>query len=252
MVVLSYGMPAATFAAPLSHGQFAALASRCAPAVPVEMLEAVARTESGLGPWALHDNTTGQAEQADSVERAAAEARLWLGRGDSVDIGLMQINSGNLPALDMTVATALDPCASLAGGAAVLRAVYGGGATHAAQEAALLMALSRYNTGTPFRGILNGYVATVLRNAGDEGGMAAIPALLPSAPVSLASNAPPAWNVSAIGANAEQHGASWIIDLLPSSSPVGVSSTAKLANTRPALAAASSGPATLSTPPATR
>ena len=116
--------PGAARAAPISSADSGALAARCAPAVPSETLEAVARTESGLDPWALHDNTTGVSVKARGLEAALADARQWIGRGDPVDLGLMQINSENLGALGMTARAALDPCASLAGGAAVLQAAY--------------------------------------------------------------------------------------------------------------------------------
>jgi type IV secretion system protein VirB1 len=206
----------ATADAPLSHSDFLALAARCAPAVPVATLEAVARTESHLDPWVLHDNTTGRTEGAGSLGLAAVEAARWIAHGDSVDIGLMQISAANLRGLGMTVASALDPCASLAGGAAVLHAAYGGGNTEADQQAALLMALSRYNTGTPFKGIMNGYARTVLENAG-KGRGASLVQFLPRQPSSFADpNAPPSWNVSETGAYAQIHGASWLVPLSPS------------------------------------
>src|ERR1700744_3635058 len=123
----SYLAIGAAHAAPLSEGKFAGLAARCAPTVAVQTLRAVALTESGLDPWALHDNTTGIIERPASFDAALAVAQSWLDGGDSVDIGLMQINSGNLAALGMTAHTALDACASLAGGASVLQAAYGGG-----------------------------------------------------------------------------------------------------------------------------
>jgi type IV secretion system protein VirB1 len=209
-------VPTAALAMPLSQTEFTVLATRCAPMVSTRTLEAVARTESGLDPLVLHDNTTGQKDQTGSPELAVVEAEQWIGRGDSVDIGLMQINATNLPALDMTVVAALDPCASLAGGAAILKAAYDGEDTPADQQAALLMALSRYNTGTPFQGIMNGYARTVLKNAGKA--EEALPILLSTVHPSLFvdPNAPPAWNVSAAGAYAQIHGASWLISLAPS------------------------------------
>jgi type IV secretion system protein VirB1 len=216
--------PIAALAAPLTHSDFMTLASRCAPSVPAAMLEAVARTESGLDSLALQDDTTGRKVQGENLDIAVVKARRWLVRGDSVDIGLMQINSGNLSALGMSVQDALDPCASLAGGAAILRAAYGGGDTRAEQQTALLMALSRYNTGTPFAGIMNGYARTVVRNAGKE----ALPALglagQTAAPVAD-PNAPPPWNVSATGAYVQIHGASWLINFASSPHPAPASLT---------------------------
>jgi type IV secretion system protein VirB1 len=205
--------PIATSAAPLSQTSFARLASQCAPTVPAAMLDAVARTESGLDPWALHDNTTGTGERPASQEQAISDAQRWIDRGDSVDIGLMQINSTNLPALSMTISSALDSCASLTGGAAVLRAAYGGGATSAEKQTALLIALSRYNTGSAFAGIMNGYARTVMANAG--GGTETAPSSGVNVPILSDPNAPPSWNVSATGSYAQHHGASWLIQLAP-------------------------------------
>jgi len=200
-------------AAPLSGSEFRVLAARCAPSVPAVTLEAVARTESGLNPLALHDDRTGRKEEEVSSSFAVNEAQQWLARGDSVDIGLMQINSRNFAALDLTVSAALDPCASLAAGAAVLRAAYGVGNTPAEQQVALLLALSRYNTGTPFAGIMNGYARIVVISAGKE----ALSMLRPDGQVEpiADSNAPPAWDITEAGAYAEQHGATWLINLVP-------------------------------------
>lgn len=126
-VLLSCTAPEAASATPLSEADFTALAARCAPAIPVQTLAAVAHTESAFDPWALHDNTKGLTEDPDDGRSALADASAWIARGDSVDIGMMQINSANLSALNMTVADALDPCASLAGGAEVLQAAFDAG-----------------------------------------------------------------------------------------------------------------------------
>jgi type IV secretion system protein VirB1 len=209
------GVPGTARAAPLSPVEFTALAARCAPSVPQGTLGAVARTESSLNPWALHDNTTGVTEQPANQQAPLSDARAWIGRGDSVDVGLMQINSANFGALGLTARSALDPCTSLAGGAAVLRAAYAGGKTTADQEVALLMALSRYNTGSPLRGIMNGYAHSVMMNAGGL----PVPALQSQAvdiQVLTDPNAPPSWDISATGTYAEAHGAPWIVSV-PSS-----------------------------------
>ncbi len=201
-------------AAPLSLEIFDSLVNRCASSVPAQTLRAVAITESDLNPLALYDNTTGQKEEAESRAQALSDATRWVQRGDSVDIGLMQINSANLPALKMTVASALDPCTSMAAGTEVLRAAYGGGRTPADRQAALLMALSRYNTGSPLRGIMNGYVRKVLANAGSNN----LP-LLPvdSSKILSDEDMPPSWNVSATGVYALTHGAPWLVALAPAS-----------------------------------
>lgn len=225
------GAPGAAGAAPLSTADFGALADHCAPAVSVATLGAVAKTESGLDPWALHDNTTKVSERPPTLQAALSDAGQWIGRGDSVDLGLMQINAANLAALGMTARGALDPCTSLAGGAAVLQAAYGGGRTSAEQQVALLMALSRYNTGSPFKGILNGYARRVIVNAHAEAGEP--PASAPQTVTRTDPNAPPSWNVWATAAYAQAHGAPWLIPLSPASpTPV----QAQSAPTRPAHA----------------
>jgi len=105
---------------------------------------------------------------------------------------------------------ALDPCASLAAGAAVLRAAYGVRPVDAGQQAALLEALSVYNTGTPLRGIMNGYAHTVMENAGTP---AALTASATPTDFSAPSNMPPSWDVAATGSYTQTHGAPWLVPL---------------------------------------
>jgi type IV secretion system protein VirB1 len=199
----------AASASAVSAATFSALAARCAPSIPEWVLSAVARTESNFNPWRLHDNTARVSDDPLSLQVAETEAAARIAAGHSVDLGLMQINSGNLPALGMNVNEALDPCASLAAGAAVLRAAYGGGQVGDGQQTALLMALSIYNTGSPLKGIMNGYVRRVMRNA------SVVPetASLPQTPPATAPDMPPAWNVSATGDYTQAHGAPWLVPL---------------------------------------
>ena len=201
--------PAPVFAATLSDADFAGLAARCAPGVPVWVLRGVARTESDFHPWMLHDNTTHASARPASLAAAEAQAATWMAREHSVDLGLMQINSANLPVLGMTIGAALDPCASLAGGAAVLRAAYGTGPVRTGQQAALLMALSIYNTGSPLKGIVNGYARRVMRHADDAATALSVPPLPPA----IAPDMPPSWDVSATGSYARAHGAPWLVPL---------------------------------------
>ena len=134
--------------------------------------------------------------------------------------------------LGLTARSALEPCASLAGSAAVLQAAYGGGKTSAEQQAALLMALSHYNTGSPFKGILNGYARRVIANA--DAGTAFAPSPTVQAAALADPNAPPAWDIWATAAYAQAHGAPWLIPLSPSASENAGSS--KLPAGQPAIA----------------
>jgi type IV secretion system protein VirB1 len=127
------------------------------------MLAGIAEHESGLRPFAIHDNATGQSVFPDDKAAAIATAESLISQGHSVDLGLFQINSANLGWLDLTVPAAFNPCRSAQAGAAVLTA------------------FSRYNTGDAKKGIANGYAEGVTRaiervKAGDAEPMKAQPA----------------------------------------------------------------------------
>ncbi|PZR09430.1 MAG: conjugal transfer protein [Azospirillum brasilense] len=142
----------------------AQLAARCAPSVAFETLAAVMRTESGFRPFALGVNGPGGgAIFPETREAAVALATdLIVRQGRSVDLGLMQVNSGNLRALGLTVAEVLNPCTNLAAGARILREGYAAASRGEADpQRALRVAFSRYNTGHPERGFDNGYVQRV-------------------------------------------------------------------------------------------
>jgi type IV secretion system protein VirB1 len=209
MICVLYIVPDTARSESLPAADVAALAARCAPGVAIDVIETVARTESGNDPWVLHDNTAGDTIRPDSFIGAQSDAETLMAAGHSVDIGLMQINSANLTALGITASQALDACTSMAGGAAILQAAYGGGDTNAEQQVALLVALSRYNTGTPFKGIMNGYARAVMRNGASESAeRVAIPP--PTSPAD--PNAPASWNVWASADYAQQRGAAWLIN----------------------------------------
>jgi len=117
-----------------------ALSLQCAPSVDPHMLVAIGQHESGLDPLTIHDNTTGQVLHGAGVATAASQL---IAAGHSVDLGLMQINSRNLALLNLSVDDAFTACRSI-------------------EAAARLLALfSRYNTGSPQRGIANGYATKV-------------------------------------------------------------------------------------------
>jgi len=65
----------------------------------------------------LHDNTTNRTAVPASLPAALARAKQWIGRRDSVDLGLMQIDSANLTRhgnhalIDRRRAAYLDPLA---------------------------------------------------------------------------------------------------------------------------------------------
>jgi type IV secretion system protein VirB1 len=145
---------------------FTQLAASCGPSVNLNTLAAIARTESAFETGAINDNTDRRRYQPRSREEAIALATdLITTKRHNVDLGVMQVNSANLPGLGMTVADAFDPCKNINGAARVLSAAYRAPAAGQDTQPALLQALSRYNSGSPVRGFSNGYVTKVQASA---------------------------------------------------------------------------------------
>lgn len=181
-----------------------ALAQTCAPTVAPQTMAAIAHAESRFDPLAIGVNHGPRpARRPQDRAEAARIARSLLTRGADLDLGLAQINSGNLAWLGLSVEDAFDPCRNLAASATVLRTGYrpDGGRPHQ-RQAALRVALSRYNTGHPERGFRNGYVARVEAAAARLFPALRAPAAAPSParPIRLEAEAPPAaWDVFARG-----------------------------------------------------
>src|SRR6266446_8380479 len=90
---------------------------QCAPEVHVSTMQAIIRTESGFNPLAININgATRLPRQPKSKTEAIGWARWLITRGYSVDLGLMQINSANLPRLGLNAETVFDPCRNLQAG----------------------------------------------------------------------------------------------------------------------------------------
>lgn len=136
-----------------------AIALHCAPAEDPAMLVAIARQESGLETMTLRDNSSRQVLRGAGV---IDSARRLIAAGHSVDLGPWQINSRNLSLLGLGIADAFEPCKSVAA------------------AAQLIELFSRYNTGSPSRGIANGYAAAVI--AASHAVKAASPAMPPAIP----------------------------------------------------------------------
>ena len=122
--------------------------------------------ESGGKPLALNVNGLPGRDQPrpGNLVEAVQAASFYVAKGYSVDIGLMQVNSRNLPSLGYSLAQAFEPCSNLRGGALILTANYIGAAkAYGSGLLALQVALSMYNTGNQARGFSNGYVARYFR-----------------------------------------------------------------------------------------
>jgi len=128
-------------------------------------MSAVVQVESGGNPLALHDNTLRQSYAPESQAEAIDWATQLIGFGHSVDLGLSQINSANLPMLAMSVAQAFDPCTNLRGGARILGEDYTAAAGRFGPgQYALRRALAAYNSGSFFAS--QAYVNEILVAAG--------------------------------------------------------------------------------------
>lgn len=121
--------------------------------------------ESGGKPNAINVNVIPgkprpSYKQPKNRMEAISQAKRFIKLGYSVDMGLMQINSKNLPRYGVTVEEIFDPCTNIRTGSRILYNAYQRTTkTTADSQTALLKALSIYNTGNMQRGFTNGYVA---------------------------------------------------------------------------------------------
>jgi type IV secretion system protein VirB1 len=137
----------------------------CAAKVDLRTMSAVVSVESAGDRLALHDNTLERSFAPASRDEAVAWTEQLLALGHSVDIGLSQINSRNLPRLGLRVEEAFDPCTNLRAGATILSEDYASAsARFGAGQVALRRALGAYNTGSLFAG--REYVNRILIAAG--------------------------------------------------------------------------------------
>jgi type IV secretion system protein VirB1 len=131
----------------------------CAPQVDPVTMSAVVKQESGGNPWALNNNTTKKSQIFGTKSEAVAAALHAIRNGQSVDMGLAQLNSKNLEWLGLTVEQAFDPCANINAGAKILENGY-------VKTGNLHQALSMYNTGKPNSTTGSAYAQKVFNKAG--------------------------------------------------------------------------------------
>lgn len=137
-----------------------ALLQQCAPAIAPVTMAAIVEKESGGNPLALHDNTTGKSYRPGNIAEAARIVRGLIAQGHSVDIGLAQLNSKNLPGLGLDAQQVFDSCTNLrASQIVLLRGWKQSGGD-------LRGALAAYNTGNAGSGVGARYAASVYSKAG--------------------------------------------------------------------------------------
>ena len=147
---------------------FIAMAHQCAPNVHITTLTAVIRHESGFDPLAIHINAKGaRSIHPSSRDEAVRETRKLLAEGVSFDAGYGQVNVKNWSWLGLTPETVFDPCTNLAAAQRVLVRCYEQAASvYGRTTKALYAAFSCYNTGNLTAGFENGYVQSVVADAG--------------------------------------------------------------------------------------
>lgn len=117
------------------------LIDQCSPNIHPQTMMAIVKKESGGNPYALHDNGSGKSYFPKTYEEAVALTIQLISSGRSVDIGLAQINSKNLPRLGYSVNQILDPCTNLKASEKILLDGWNRSGGH------LKKTLSVYNTG---------------------------------------------------------------------------------------------------------
>lgn len=126
----------------------------CAPSIGTRTLAAVIAYESAGRPQAIGDNSLRRAYFPPDAASAERLATRLLAAGHDLDLGLMQINSRNLPALGLSVRAAFDPCANVSAGGRILSADYGRAERRfGSGQTALFHALSAYNAGGYWAGL---------------------------------------------------------------------------------------------------
>jgi type IV secretion system protein VirB1 len=142
----------------------AQILSSCAPQVGPRTMASIITVESDGAMYAIHDNDTTRSYAPRSLDAAASLASGLIAAGHSVDLGLAQINSGNLPGLRLSVRDVFDPCTNIRAGAAILSGAYRNAQRRFGPgQFALRRALGAYNTGSLERG--DGYIALVVSAA---------------------------------------------------------------------------------------
>jgi type IV secretion system protein VirB1 len=177
-----------------------ALAAQCAPTIAPETLLSVVQVESRFEPLAIGVNGAPRILVApNSVDEAVAKAAALIAAGQSIDLGLAQINNKNLSWLGLSLREVFEPCTNLRAAARILQDGYvRGDALRLGEQAALKTALSYYNTGHPIRGFSNGYVgkvATAAERIVPAIVGASLASLSESAPAAPPETPPPAWDV---------------------------------------------------------
>lgn len=136
---------------------------QCLPEEYHAIMKKIVKVESGGNMLAINVNGIGNKLQwqPSSLNEAIVTTRHLVNLGYSVDVGYAQINSqhfinnGFLAKSGIGIEDIFDPCINLNAGAKIFGDAY---LSHGKDT---VKALSVYNTGSPTKGVQNGYVAKV-------------------------------------------------------------------------------------------
>jgi type IV secretion system protein VirB1 len=135
------------------------IALGCSTGADPRLIDALAKTESGWQTTAYNRNTNG-----------------------TDDRGALQINSRNRERLGISDAAANDPCVSVRAASTILVENGSDAVSPAAIDRLVetIGAISKYNTGDPVRGVLNGYARKVINHLLDGRQPAPMPTAMPA------------------------------------------------------------------------
>jgi type IV secretion system protein VirB1 len=137
---------------------------RCAPGVGPVTMSALVAYESDANPYAVGDNTDRRSYAPAGRAQAEELALRLLRAGHRIDVGYAQIDSDNFARLGIGPREAFDDCTNVGAGARILTEDYARAALRFGPgQAALMHALSAYNTGGFWAGL--GYARGVYASA---------------------------------------------------------------------------------------
>jgi type IV secretion system protein VirB1 len=102
------------------------VAATCGVGVSPRTTLAIIQVESGGAPFAINDNDGKRSYFPPTKDEAVALAASLLEQGHNIDVGVMQVNSGNFAHYHATLGQIFDPCVNVATGTDILLNAYWG------------------------------------------------------------------------------------------------------------------------------
>ena len=144
---------------------FNAMAKKCAKDIDPMTFQAIARTESGVNPYAIGVVSGSLKRQPENHQEAVNAVKMLRQQGRNFSMGIVQVNVKNMRPYGLTDDTIFDVCENLRVGGAILKDCFNRAKGDSQQR--LQQALSCYYSGNFRRGFAShdNYVAQVVNNA---------------------------------------------------------------------------------------